>query len=332
MRDGVFHADPHPGNMMLLSGGRIGLLDFGSVGRIDPTVRSALQHLLLAVDRGDPAGMCDALLELLGPRLEESDEADLDTLRLERELGRFLARHLGPAAQPDVEMFTALFRMMTGFGLTVPPEVAAVFRALATVEGTLSHLSPGFDILAEARTVATALVTERLGAGPAGRMAARAGRSWAGWAGEEEGSATGSPDGGGGGGGGGDSASFTGGGALGRAVAQELLPLIPMARRIPRRLDRISSAVEQGRLSVQVRLLADERDRKVLSGMVHQLLVVLLGAATGLMGVMLLVFGTGRGPKITEDLELFGLLGYNVLAVSAVLMLRALYLAMSRRA
>ena len=56
MLDGTFHADPHPGNVLLLADGRLGLLDFGSVGRIDAGLRTALQRLLLALDRGDPAG------------------------------------------------------------------------------------------------------------------------------------------------------------------------------------------------------------------------------------------------------------------------------------
>jgi ubiquinone biosynthesis protein len=54
MIDGVFHADPHPGNILLLSDGPLGLLDFGTVGRIDAGLRAALQRLILAVDRGDP--------------------------------------------------------------------------------------------------------------------------------------------------------------------------------------------------------------------------------------------------------------------------------------
>ena len=56
MVDGIFHADPHPGNILLLSDGQLGLLDFGSVGRIDAEMRGALQRLLLAVDHGNPAG------------------------------------------------------------------------------------------------------------------------------------------------------------------------------------------------------------------------------------------------------------------------------------
>ena len=60
---GVFHADPHPGNIMLLADDRLALLDFGSVGRLDAQLRSGLQNLLLAIGRGDPAALRDALLE-----------------------------------------------------------------------------------------------------------------------------------------------------------------------------------------------------------------------------------------------------------------------------
>ena len=49
MIEGVFHADPQPGNVLLLADGHLGLLDFGSVGRIDAGLRAALQRLLFAV-------------------------------------------------------------------------------------------------------------------------------------------------------------------------------------------------------------------------------------------------------------------------------------------
>jgi ubiquinone biosynthesis protein len=62
---GVFHADPHPGNIMLLTDSRLALLDFGSVGRLDAQLRSGLQNLLLALGRGDSAALRDALLELV---------------------------------------------------------------------------------------------------------------------------------------------------------------------------------------------------------------------------------------------------------------------------
>src|SRR5215472_401069 len=153
---GVFHADPHPGNVLLLTDGRLALLDFGSVGRLDARQRLALQDLLLALGRGDPAAFRDALLELV-TRAEEIDE-----VLLERALGQFMARHLtgGTAATP--EMFTDLFRLASRFELAIPPEIATVLRALGTLEGTLSLLTPGVDIAAEAQAYAADQVTGQM--------------------------------------------------------------------------------------------------------------------------------------------------------------------------
>ncbi len=160
--EGVFHADPHPGNLMLLDDGGLGLLDFGSVGRLDASIRSALQRFLLAMNRQDPLGVTDALLEVV-PRPEEIDEA-----ALERALGQFMAKNLGPGMN-SVQMFTDLFKIVSAYGLSIPPEVAAVFRALATLEGTLVRLSPGFDLIGEARAFAGRHLSEKLDAAPSRR-------------------------------------------------------------------------------------------------------------------------------------------------------------------
>ncbi|CAM5699824.1 hypothetical protein SANTM175S_10145 [Streptomyces antimycoticus] len=118
--------------------------------------------------------------------------------------------------------------------------------------------------------------------------------------------------------------------SLARGAAHEFLSALPMLRRLPRRAERIGASLEEGRFTVRVRVLADERERRFVSGLIHQLTVTLLAACTGLMGVVLVVFGTGRGPQVTAEVELFPLLGYQVLAVSAILMLRALYTAIRR--
>src|SRR6516162_3027638 len=145
---GVFHADPHPGNIFLLADGSLALLDFGSVGRLDVQQRAALQDLLLALGRGDPAAFRDALLELV------SYPDELDELQLERALGGFMARHVAGGAAATPEMFTDLFRIAARFELAIPPEVATVLRALGTLQGTLALLTPGVDIAAEARQYA----------------------------------------------------------------------------------------------------------------------------------------------------------------------------------
>ncbi|NUW34019.1 phosphotransferase [Nonomuraea sp. SMC257] len=272
--EGVFHADPHPGNLMLLDDGTLALLDFGSVGRLDAAVRSALQRFLLAMNRQDPVAVTDALLEVM-PRPEDVDEP-----ALERALGQFMARHLVPGSA-SVQMFTDLFRIVSGHGLSVPPEVAAVFRALATLEGTLQRLAPGFDLVGEARAFAGRHLSERLDAG-----------------------------------------------AVKETVVQEVATLLPMLRRLPRRIERIASAAEHGRLGVNVRLLADDRDRRFLTGLLHQVLLTVLGATAGLMAAMLL--GLDGGPQVTPAISLFQLIGYNLLVISAILVLRVLIVVFRR--
>jgi ubiquinone biosynthesis protein len=267
--DGVFHADPHPGNVFLLTDGHVGLLDFGSVGRIDTRMRVALQRLFLAVDRNDPAMLTDALLEIV----ERPDVLDED--QLHRSLGRFLARHVTPGLTIDRRIFTDLFRVVFEHGLSVPAELTMVFRALVTVEGTLTRLSPGFDIVAETRRFAALYLTEQL-----------------------------HPH------------------AVGAVLTDELVASMPMLLRLPRRIDRIGAALESGRLGVNVRLLADDRDRHYLTDLVHLVVLTVLAATTGIMAVLIL--GLRAGPHVAGTLALYQCLGYGLLVVAAVLALRVL--------
>jgi ubiquinone biosynthesis protein len=271
MRNGVFHADPHPGNVMLLEDGKLGLLDFGSVGRLDGSLRTGLQNLLVAIDRGDPAALRDGLLEVV------ARPDDIDEQRLERALGQFIAKHFAGGGAPDVEMFTDLFRLVTTYGLAVPPEIAAVFRALATMEGTLAGLAPGFNIVVESRSYASVRLTEQM-----------------------------------------DPSS------LRKTATEELLTLLPVLRRLPRRIDRISGALEEGRLSMNVRLFADERDRKLVNNIVHQVLLAFIGATTGIMAVLLL--GTTGGPRLVNEITLYQVIGYNLLVISVLIGLRLLFM------
>ncbi|MFF8034131.1 MULTISPECIES: ABC1 kinase family protein [unclassified Streptomyces] len=270
MIGGVFHADPHSGNVLVLDDGRLGLVDFGSVGRIDRMLRDSLRELLMAIDRNDPQALSDALLDLV----ERPDEIDED--RFTRALGRYTARHLSSAGPPGREMFSDLFLLVAQYGLTVPPEVAAAFRALATVEGALGRLVPGFDLVEEARAFASTELARRL-----------------------------SPR------------------QLSRSLADEAAAVLPMLLRLPRRAERISSALEQGRLSINVRLLADERDRRFIRGIVHDVLLAFLGALTGVLGMLLL--STRGGPRVGDSLRLFDIFGYNALLISSVLVLRVLF-------
>ncbi|WP_067466381.1 ABC1 kinase family protein [Actinomadura macra] len=267
--DGIFHADPHPGNVLLLDDGRLGLIDFGSVGRLDTELRASLQRMLLALNRADPMAVADAFLEVLA-RPDELDEQGLV-----RALGAFMTRHLGAGTTPDMTMFTDLLRLVARYDLAVPAEIAAVFRALATLEGGLTDLAPGFGIVTEARAFGETYLRERLRPG-----------------------------------------------SLQDAATNELTALLPTLRRLPRRLDRITAAAEAGRLTLNVRLFSDDRDRRTVTGLLQQVLLTILASTAGIMAVMLL--GLKEGPSMTREVTLFQFFGYCLLVVCSVLALRVL--------
>ncbi|WP_308165877.1 AarF/UbiB family protein [Actinomadura sp. NEAU-AAG7] len=267
--DGIFHADPHPGNVLLLDDGRLGLIDFGSVGRLDSELRAALRRMLLAMNRADPVAVADAFLEVVA-RPDELDEQGLV-----RALGAFMTRHLGAGTTPGMAMFTELFRLVARYDLAVPAEIAAVFRALATLEGGLTELAPGLSIVTEAQTFGEIYLREQM-----------------------------HPE------------------SVRDAAADELTALLPMLRRLPRRLDRIAAAAEAGRLTLNIRLFSDERDRRTVTGLLQQVLLTFLASTAGIMAVMLL--GLGDGPPMTGEVTLYEFFGYCLLVVCSVLALRVL--------
>ena len=159
MVDGVFHGDPHPGNVMVLRDGRIALIDWGSVGRLDPLQQAGLRNMLLAIDRRDATALYNALLDL-AERSPGEDGPDEE--RLEQALAHFMARRLGTGMPMSMALFTDLFQLLLEFGIGFPAEIGVLFRAVATLEGTLRLLSPGFNIIEEARAYAGTMVRDTI--------------------------------------------------------------------------------------------------------------------------------------------------------------------------
>ena len=86
----------------------------------------------------------------------------------------------------------------------------------------------------------------------------------------------------------------------------------------------LGGALEAGRLSVNVRLLADPADRRYLTGLLHQVILVALAATSGVMAVLML--GLHGGPAITKTVTLYAFFGYCLLVIAAILALRVLVL------
>src|SRR4051812_50162229 len=84
-RDGFYHADPHPGNFLVLDGGVLGILDGGMVGRLDPDLRAEIEAALFAVVGRDARALSDAVIRL------GSLPPDFNRPALRADLGDFLA-------------------------------------------------------------------------------------------------------------------------------------------------------------------------------------------------------------------------------------------------
>ena len=146
--DAQYHADPHPGNVMVLRDGSLGLIDFGAASRIDPLQQTAIREVMIGVSQRDADLLRQAVLEVATLRRDVDDE------ELERALSRFMTRHLAPGMVPSAAMFNDLLQLFFTYGISLPPELSTFFRALITLEGTLTTLSPGYNVIDRAEAIA----------------------------------------------------------------------------------------------------------------------------------------------------------------------------------
>ena len=152
--EGHFHADLHPGNLFVLDDGELGMIDFGSTGRLDPITLASLRQMIVAVVARDAA----LLRQSVGEVCDIGE--DVDDAALERALARFMSVHLAPGAAIDGAVLSDLLQMLTTFGIRVPAELTTFARALVVLEGTLQTISPGYQLADKAQAFAGELVAD----------------------------------------------------------------------------------------------------------------------------------------------------------------------------
>jgi ubiquinone biosynthesis protein len=144
LRYGFFHADPHPGNVFILSDGSLGLIDFGAVGRLDSIQQAAIVDMLIAITRHDVALLRESVERVADVSEHVAPE------RLERALARLLADHVRANGAVDPSVMQDLVAMISAFGVRLPGDVVLLSRALATLDGTLRVMAPGMSLVAAA--------------------------------------------------------------------------------------------------------------------------------------------------------------------------------------
>ncbi|GBF74814.1 hypothetical protein PA598K_03182 [Paenibacillus sp. 598K] len=136
---GIFHADPHPGNLMLTKDGEVALIDFGSVGYLSDDERNGMLSFLMGYTNGDTKEMARGLMDVC----EEGHRHD--AAMIERRLGRLLAEASFSHDATSV-MMRRLMAMVSDIGLSLKPTVAGAFRALITIDGTLSSVDENYSL------------------------------------------------------------------------------------------------------------------------------------------------------------------------------------------
>ncbi len=161
---GFFHADPHPGNLLVM--GRpeaptLVMLDLGLVGRLSPPLRDKAVDLMVAAVRQDGQGVADALYAIGTPTRR------IDRERYDAEVALLAEKYLGKRLE-EIRMAALiqdLVRGATKYGLEIPPELIMLGRTLMTVEGVGKELDPKLDVFAELRPLFLGLLRQRYSPG-----------------------------------------------------------------------------------------------------------------------------------------------------------------------
>jgi ubiquinone biosynthesis protein len=143
LRDGMYHADPHPGNIFIDHRGTLWFLDFGAVGRLSPVILESLQEMAIGFQLKDPV-----LLARAGRRLSGGDEST-DNRALEADIGLVLTDGLDTGSF-DPKAMSEMLEILVRHGLEVPTAMTVLSRALLTLEGTLRTIDPSFNLAHEA--------------------------------------------------------------------------------------------------------------------------------------------------------------------------------------
>ncbi|MEX0725728.1 MAG: AarF/UbiB family protein [Planctomycetaceae bacterium] len=154
---GVFHGDPHPGNIRILPDGTICLIDYGMIGVFEQDMRENLIDLFVAVTKHNVPLAVESVLKLGQPFHE------IDSLRLRTDVREFVDNYYGyPLERMNVgKMLTDFITILSQHAIRCPPDLMLLIRALITLEGVARQLDPNFNISSELAPFVRGMVRDR---------------------------------------------------------------------------------------------------------------------------------------------------------------------------
>jgi len=152
--DGLFHGDLHGGNLFILPENRLGIIDFGIVGRLSQKARDQLATMVMSLLTEDYENLCYEYAEL------GAASSSIDFEGFQREVRNTLSPYMGLSLS-DVNVGKVLIeatQIATKFNIKVPGEWMLVFKAILTLEGMGRTLDPDFDLLSMGQDLVKDLV------------------------------------------------------------------------------------------------------------------------------------------------------------------------------
>lgn len=171
---GIFHGDPHPGNLRIRHDGAICLLDYGMVGMLDEATREQLIDLFVSISRKDVDALVDVVL-ILGQPFRE-----LDCQLLKVDMRDFISNYYGVELERlhVGHMLSDFIAILGQHGIRCPGSLTLLIRALITLEGIGRKLDPSFNLAGHLQPFVQRLVKERYHPRPMADRLLRNSRAW----------------------------------------------------------------------------------------------------------------------------------------------------------
>ena len=145
LEDGLFHADPHPGNFLILPGSRIAMLDFGMVGKLTATRRDQLIRMIRGVTLQEPETVTQVLVEWSAGRYVNREGLLSEVTNLIEQFDGVSMAELDITA-----LLNAIAAVLRNYNLRLPSELTLLAKACVTLEGFGRLIDPNFQLMDEA--------------------------------------------------------------------------------------------------------------------------------------------------------------------------------------
>jgi len=154
LRDGFFHGDPHPGNIMVLQDGTIAFLDFGMVGSLSPERKRQFSKMLLGIVYKNSRMIIESIIDLNAVTL------NVNMKKLEKDINNLRDRYVEiPLEKLKVgEVLNGIFDLVFSYNIVIPNEFNMLAKSLITLEGIVEKLDPKISVLEVAKPIAKQLI------------------------------------------------------------------------------------------------------------------------------------------------------------------------------